>query len=278
MTKTALETIKRDFSCLLVEVRVALQALQVDIVNIHQFLVSFFQRDDCIPKSSDLTEIFNAISVAKLWHYDHYGPLKRLAESFLPEDNPARKCITNYRSQLSGFYTTTKIIDFIDLSDSEDHPQQDFLPEKYKPHYRKLTLTLKLDRKVKLSDLTLKYIDTLWKALIEEFNLPPLTVVIDKIVRGSLIVSWLIPQEVSTVIIGSYSKAIKFYEQQTIIQVKIDDKVLYDQKWIVSFRWVHLHSYCMLTHICITGNITQYMYHVFVLWIVCLSIEALGDT
>ena len=237
MTKTALETIKRDFSCLLVEVRVALQALEVDVVNIHQFLVSFFQRDDCIPKSSDLTEIFNAITVAKLWHYDHYGPLKRLAESFLPQDDPTRTRITNYRSQLSGFYTTTKIIDFIDLSelgDSEDHTQQDFAPEKYKPHYQKLTLTLKLDRKVKLSDLTLKYVDTLWRALTEEFNLPPLTVVIDKIVRGSLIISWLVPQGVAAVIVGSYSKAIRFYQQQTIIQVKLDDKVLYDQKWIVS--------------------------------------------
>lgn len=238
MTKTALETIKRDFSCLLVDVRVALQALQVDVVDVHQFLVSFFQRDDCIPKSSDLTEIFNAITVAKLWHYDHYGPLKRLAESFLPEDNPTRTRITDYRSQLSGFYTTTKIIDFIDLSesgDSEDHTQQDFSPEKYKPHYRKLTLMLKLDRKVKLSDLTLKYVETLWKALTEEFNLPPLTAVIDKIVRGSLIISWLVPPEVSAAIVGSYSKAIRFYQQQTIVQVKIDDKVLYDQKWIVSY-------------------------------------------
>ena len=234
MTKTALETIKRDFSCLLVDVRVALQALQIDVVNIRQFLVSFFQRDDCIPKSSDLTEIFNAISVAKLWHYDHYGPLKQLAESFLPEENPARKRITDYRSQLSGFYTTTKIIDFIDLSDSEDYPQQEFSPEKYKPHYHKLTLTLKLDRKVKLSDLTLKYVDTLWKALIEEFNLPPLTVVIDKIVKGSLIISWLIPQELASVILGFYSKAIGFYEQQNIVQVKVDGKVLYDQNWIVS--------------------------------------------
>ena len=239
MTKTALETIKRDFSCLLVEVRVALQALEIDVVNIHQFLVSFFQRDDCIPKSSDLTEIFNAITVAKLWHYDHYGPLKQLAESFLPEDNPARLHITDYRSQLSGFYTTTKIIDFIDLSDPEDsehHSQQAFSPEKYKAHYRKLTLTLKLDRKVKLSDLTLKYVDTLWKALIEEFNLPPLTVIIDKIIRGSLKISWLIPRKVSTVIAASYSKAIKFYQQHNIIQVKIDNNVLYDQKWIVSLH------------------------------------------
>ena len=237
MTKIALETIKHDFSCLLVEVRVALQALEVDVVNIHQFLASFFQRDDCIPKSSDLTEIFNAITMAKLWHYDHYGPLKRLVESFLPQDNPTHTRITNYRSQLSGFYTTTKIIDFIGLSelgDSEGYTQQDFAPEKYKLHYQKLTLTLKLDRKVKLSDLTLKYVDTLWRALTEEFNLPPLTVVIDKIVRGSLIISWLVPQEVVAVIVGSYSKAIRFYQQQTIIQVKLDDRVLYDQKWIVS--------------------------------------------
>lgn len=54
-------------------IRKMVQALRL---NIHQFLVSFFQRDDCIPKSSNLTEIFNAISVAKLWHYDHYGPPK----------------------------------------------------------------------------------------------------------------------------------------------------------------------------------------------------------
>ena len=88
-------------------------------------------------------------------------------------------------------------------------------------------MTLKLDRKIKLSDMTMIYVDTLWKALIEEFNLPPLMAIIKKIVGGSLIISWLVPPQVSSVIAASYSKALWFYLQHNIAQVELDSCVLY---------------------------------------------------
>ena len=238
MKENVLQTIKCQFASLQLEVRSAMEAQQVKVCDVHQFLVASFQDVGHVPEAPDLTKIFNIVTESKLWRYDNYIPLKKLAEKFLPDDDPARKHFTKYRNQLSGFYTTTKIIEFIDLSkleeaeDDAEHPA--FVAENYKKHYRRLTLRLKLDRKVKLSDLTLDYVDTLWKALIEEFNLPPLTAVIDEIVSGSLIIHWLVPPQVSTVIAASYSKALSFYQQHNIVQVQLDGRTLYHEEWIVS--------------------------------------------
>ena len=246
MTRTILRKIKGQFASLQLEVRSAMEARRIKASDVHQFLVSFFQSECCIPEAPDLTKLFNIITEAKLWRYDHYGPLQELAEKFLPDDNPARKLVDEYKNQLSGFYTTTKIIDFIDLSevddsddDSDDDTQQALSPKKYnKKFYRELKVTLKLDRTIKLSDVTISYVDTLWKALIKEFNLPPLTTVLKKIVSGSLIITWLVPPQVSTVIAASYFKALRFYQQHNIVQVQLDGHALYDEEWIVSYSVV----------------------------------------
>ena len=236
MTQTVLQKIKGQFASLQVEVRSAMEARQVKVKDAHQFLVSFFQSESCIPEAPDLTKLFNIVTEAKLWRYDHFSPLRELAEKFLPENNPARKLVSEYKNQLSGFYTTTKIIDFIDLSELEDDSDSNGAKQSLssKELYRELKVTLKLDRKIKLSDMTMSYVDTLWKALIEEFDLPPLTAIIKKIVGGSLIITWLVPPQVSSVIAASYSKALGFYQQHNIVQVQLDGRTLYDEEWIVS--------------------------------------------
>ena len=237
MTQTVLQKIKGQFASLQVEVRSAMEARQVKVKDAHQFLVSFFQSESCIPEAPDLTKLFNIVTEAKLWRYDHFSPLRELAEKFLPENNPARKLVSEYKNQLSGFYTTTKIIDFIDLSELEDDSDSNGAKQSLslKELYRELKVTLKLDRKIKLSDMTMSYVDTLWKALIEEFDLPPLTAIIKKIVGGSLIITWLIPPQVSSVIAAFHSKALWFYLQQNIAQVELDGSILYtDEEWIVS--------------------------------------------
>jgi hypothetical protein len=227
-----------------------MDARQVKVKDVHHFLVSFFQSECCIPEAPDLTKLFIIVTEAKLWRYDHFSPLRELAEKFLPNDNPARRLVSEYKDQLSGFYTTTKIIDFIDLSeldDLEDNSDSDGAKQSLSPKelYRELKLTLKLDRKVKLSDMTMSYVDTLWKALIDEFDLPPLTAIIKKIVGGSLIISWLVPLQVSSVIKADYSKALGFYLQHNIAQIELDGSILYtdeDSEWIVSDNIVGFKS------------------------------------
>ena len=250
MTRSVLLKIKRQFASLQVEVRSAMEARQVKLKDVHQFLVSFFQSECCIPEAPDLTKLFNIITEAKLWRYDHYGPLAELAEAFLPDNkDPARKLVSKYKDQLSGFYVVTKIVDFIDLSDfddsdddssndsnddSEDESQQSLLRKEYKKLYHELKVKLKLNRTIKFSSITMSYIETLWKALIKEFNLPPLTAIIKKIVAGSLIITWLVSSQISSVIAVSYSKALGFYQQHNIVQVQLDGHTLYDEEWIVS--------------------------------------------
>ena len=243
MTQTILQKIKSQFASLLIEVRSAMEAHQVKMEDVHQFLVTFFQGH--IATFQKLLKLFNIITEAKLWRYDHYGPLKELAKRFLPDSDLAYTHVVEYKSQLSAFYTTTKIIEFINLSELEetagDDPQQSiFVPENYKEYYHKLTITLKLDRSVKLSDMTLEYVNTLWNALVEEFNLPPLTAVIEKIVKGSLKITWLILTHIARKIAtaGRSLRAIKFYQHHNIVQVAIDDNdgttILYDEQWFVS--------------------------------------------
>ena len=216
------------------KVRSATEAQQAKISDVHQFLVASFQGCS-ISEAPDLTKLFNIITQAKLWSYDNYVPLQELAEQFLPDDEQIRKHISDYRNQLAGFCTTTKIIDFVNLSkleESEDDPQQPFSPEKYKKYYRKLKIKLKLDKRI--TELTLSYVNKLWQSLAEEFDRPSLTAVLDKIIDGSLVISWQILPHIADMIRASSSKALRFYQRHGIVEVHIDDHLLYNEEWIVS--------------------------------------------
>ena len=235
VNQNILQKIKCQFASLQLKVRSAMEAQQTNISDVHQFLVASFQ--ECyIPEAPDLTKLFNAITQAKLWRYDHYAPLKELAEQFLPDDEQIKKHISDYQIHLSRFFATTKIIDFINLSELEeleDDSQESFAPEKYKKHYCKLKVKLKVKN---ITELTLNYVNTLWQSFMEEFGLPSLTActVIDKIVDGSLVIFWLILPHIADKIRVSSSKALRFYQRYGIVEVHIDDELLYNAESIVS--------------------------------------------
>ena len=235
MIQAVLDKIKSQFASLLLKVRLAIEAQPVKVENVHQFLVSFFQDDCSIPEVSDLTKLFNFITEAKLWRYDNYSPLQVLSEQLLPNNESVKACVTDYRNRYNGFCATVNIIEFGELleEDADDDVPQTFSPEKYKQHYRKLKVKLKLDKR--LTEVTLANVNTLWQALAEEFDIPSLTTVIEKIVEGSLIITWLILPSVAEKIRASTSKALKFYQQHNIIEVYINDDILYNEQWMVSF-------------------------------------------
>ena len=234
ITRNILQIIKSQFASLQLKVRLAMEARNVKVSDAHQYLVASFQGYG-IPEAPDLTKLFNIVTEAKLWRYDHYVPLQQLAQQFFHDDEQVRKDTSDYRDQFLGFLTTTRIIDFIkpsELDESEDGTEKPFLPEKYKKYYRKLKVKLKLDKKI--TELTLSHVNTLWQSIAEEFDIPSLTAVIDKIIDGSLVISWLILPHIADKIRASFSKALKFYQQHGIVEVCIDNNLLYDEEWIVS--------------------------------------------
>ena len=176
----------------------------------------------------------------RLWNYDHYDLLEEITKQFLPEDTAVKKLVSEYKSQLTGFYTATKIVDFIKLSefeDSEQDPQQPLPVHKFSlKDYRKLKLKLKLDRKV--SAMTLSYVDDLWRSLAEEFDLPSLTAVIHSIMEGSLEITWLVLPHIAEKIKATSTKAVEFFRHHGIVLVDIDNFVVYDERQIVSSVYV----------------------------------------
>jgi hypothetical protein len=238
LTRKNLNKIKGQFSSLLLKVKSALKSRQVSVDDVHDFLVHYFLRGDWIHDPPNLDALFRGVSSAKLWNYDHYDPLEEIMKQFLVIDADVKKSVSDYKSQLTGFYTTTRIADFIKLTDfeeSEQDPEQPLPTDSFTPKdYRKLKLKLKLNRKV--SAVTLSYVDELWRSLAEEFDIPCLTAVIHNIIEGSLVVTWLILPHIAEKILisGSATKAVKFFRCRGIISVEIDNDTVYDEEQMVA--------------------------------------------
>ena len=235
MTEMALRKTKARFSKLLIEVQSALEAHQADVKKIRRFLIHLFEGECKIPNVSDLGEIFEDVTFSKLWRFDNYGPLQELSENFLPEDDSARTQATEYVSHLSAFYATTSLFDYMELAEQEEGEEDSnpFSPKKYNRFYKKLSVKLKLARD--MSELTLEFLDQLWKSLRKEFNLVPLTAVLDSITQGSLCITWLVLPHVLRKIRATFFKSLQFLQLNGIVKISVCDGylIIYDASWMV---------------------------------------------
>lgn len=233
-----LQSIKSQFASLLAQVQSAMESQQINVADVHEFLGPLFDGDDCIfPVVPDLTTLFISMSELKLWQYDHCTPLKNLIETFLPMDESIAKSFAEYQRALSEFYSSTKISDFISLS------KQNELMQGCTKHH-KITMVLRNENPNKFSDMSLELVNILWKTLMKELSLsPPTAVINDIIIEDGLKITWLILPCTASKIKSSYSKALRFYQKQSIEYVSIDQSTVYDMELIVSFNYtVHINN------------------------------------
>ena len=228
MIRSNVEKIKALFSSLMLEVQSALQS-QSDISNVRHFLITFFKCD--LPETSDLKKLFTTITLNDLWDYHHYSPLERLVDQFLPSDQEVGKLMKAYKARLSGFYLTTKLIDYIEYqnlsADDSDEEYDQPSPKLTTKQYKKIKVVLQLERKI--SQISLDYVEKLWQSFAEEYEIPSLTAVIDRIVAGSLEVTWRVPHHIADAILPRS----KFFRSHGIVLVFIDDVIIYDEKQMV---------------------------------------------
>ena len=137
--------------------------------------------------------------------------------------------IREYKEHLSGYCTTTKLINYIQDHNIDTEEGHNELPLESYTKKRCQRLTVILDIKRKITTLSLKYIQDLWERFAEEFNIPFLTAVLDSILSGSLIITWLVPHDVAEKIVTSAHKSTSFFKENDIVSVTIDvygDKVI----------------------------------------------------
>ena len=228
MIRSNYEKINSLFSALLLNVQKALQSHSVDADDVRQFLVTFFKQEFTV--AQDLGKIFFAATVEDLWNHDHYGPLEKLTEHFLSDDPSVEGLMKEYKGQLNGFHMTMKIVDFMKYQkvviDDSDQALQ--LKKLTTEQYQRINVVLELNRNI--SELSLLYVDKLWHSIADEYKIPSLTAVLEKIVTGSIKISWLVPAHVAEMI----TRRVKFFRKHHIVQVFIDDVILYDEKEMVS--------------------------------------------
>ena len=228
MIRSNVDEIKALFSSLVLKVQSALQS-QSDISNVRDFLITFFKFD--FPETSNLKKLFTTVTLNDLWDYHHYSPLERLINQFLPSDEEVGSLMKAYKAHLSGFYLTTKLIDYIEyqnfsVDDSDEECDQPS-PKLTIKQYKKIKVVLQLERKI--SQFSLDYVVKLWQSFAEEYEIPSLTAVIDRIVTGSLEVTWRVPQHITDAILPRA----KFFRSHGIVLVSIDDVIIYDEKQMV---------------------------------------------
>ena len=237
MIRCNMEEIKAIFSSLVLKIQSALQS-QSNTSTLRDFLITFFKCD--FPETSDVKKLFAAVTLNDLWNYHHFSPLERLVNQFLPHDQEVGSLMKEYKARLSGFYLTTKLIDYIeyqnlsaDDSDEEcDHWQPS--PKLTPKQYKKIKMVLQLERKI--SQVSLDYVVKLWQSFAEEYEIPSLTAVIDRIVAGSLEVTWTVPDHIADAILPRS----KFFRSHGIVLVSIDDVIIYDEKLMVSIILLQL--------------------------------------
>ena len=229
MIRCNVDELKMRFTALLLKVQSALQ-LKYDANSVRRFLVNFFKCD--FPETSDLDKLLAAVTLSGLWDYQHHSPLERLTNHFLPGDQELEGSMKTYKARLSGFYLTTKLIDYIEYQnlsvDDSDEEYDQPSPKLTTKEYRKIKVVLQLERKI--SQVSLDYVVKLWQSFAEEYEIPSLTAVIDRIVAGSLEVTWRVPQHIADAILPRS----KFFRSLGIILIFIDDVNIYDEKQMVS--------------------------------------------
>ena len=121
------------FTALLLAVQAALQASSdVTVDNVRDFLIMFFKQD--FPTTANVKDLLQRVTLKNYWSYHNYSPLEQLINHFLPGNKDVGRLMTDYKARLSGFYLTTKIIDYMDYknqlstSDSPDLSPPKLLP------------------------------------------------------------------------------------------------------------------------------------------------------
>ena len=222
------EEIKGHFSMLLADVRKALQSHNVSMADLLEYMKHFFEVDACFANVTNISDTFTAVTVSGLWSYLHFSPLEKLTKRFLRNDAETKQLIAEYKSQLTGYQLTTKLIDYIKEKKLQGDDDTDQATQFTAEHYKKIKVVIQLDRKV--SDLSLMYVQELWSSFAEEFNIPSLTAIIEHIAPGSLEITWRVPPHEAELIRPSA----EFSRQHKITLIAIDDHIIYDEKRMVS--------------------------------------------
>ena len=222
-TTNSWQNMEAKFSTLLTNICRTLTEKPINVEDFKMFLKGLFP-PECIPKSSTIHEIFEAITCHKLWDYWNYCQLEKVVTRFAADDPEIMSWIEAYKQDLKSYKVTTMLTAHI--ADSDYKSSEEKQPAKYDQQYYQ-TLSVKL--KGKLTGQTLIYIDNLWSDFAELCGLPPYVALFDHIQKGCVSIVWLIPSHLAPQIRSAASLSGDFYRKHKITRVELAEKCIYQE-------------------------------------------------
>ncbi len=234
-----MEHIKGHFADLTVRVRRRLKAINIDVDDFRLYLTSRFGCGDFISSISSVSEVIDAVTRKPLWDYYNYHALEGIIKYFGKDDSEMIGWMEKYKTRLTAFKATTKIADYIDIKDDDeliygaDIPFKDHQKLYDRKFYHELSFKLSQKRKnniIRVDERCLSYIDELWKSVSDQFLLPPLPIILEKIRNGCIEVTWIVPVTIALTINlkATSHRSIEFYRQKNIVQITMNDRTVFD--------------------------------------------------
>ena len=202
------------FAVLLTNTCRKLKEKRINFEDLQTFLISCFPPGECIPRSSNINEIFEAITCHQLWDYWNYYPLEGIVQEFAPNDPDITSWIETYRQDLESYKVVTKLIHHIESLAKYD-----------KRYYQRVSFKLKTE----FTDHTLKYIDDLWNKFSNLHDLPSRVALFDSIREGCVSIVWLIPSHLAPQIRSTTPHSADFYRKHEITRVELGEECIYQE-------------------------------------------------
>ena len=235
-TERNLQLIQRKFIKLHKNAYRLFQAKLSEKEDLRPILISSIPRKyaDCIPNSSDLMEIFEAMTRNDFWNCRNYFPLESLIEEYGGDDTNLLTQLEQFKKDRSSFQLATKIKDYIPAAKSllaeSDKPVESAQLKQDTKYFWKLSI--KLDECV--ADYSLEYLEKLWRSLARTLLLPPVSFVLDFILRQSILVVWLIPAKLGPKAIEIACQSAEFFKTYPISSVTSGGEIAYELEKKVS--------------------------------------------
>ena len=222
------QNMEAKFATLLMNICRRLKDKPINVEDFKIFLKGLFP-SECIPKSSTVDEIFEAITCHKLWDYWNYCQLEKTVKKFAADDPRIMSWIETYKQNLKSFKATTLIAHIAAASADSDYKpfSEEKQPARYDQQYYQ-PLSFKLKRK--LTHQTLMYIDNLWSDFAELYDLLPYVALFDHIHKDCVSIVWLVPSHLAPQIHSAVPLRGDFYHKHKIARMELGEKCIYQER------------------------------------------------
>ena len=171
----------------------------------------FKQIENELEKESTINSIW--IKLSKYWNFMNYTLLENLIRNI--GDRSLKQNMKSYLSSLETFRRNTRLCDFAEHCPAvESRPSEADLKE--------FVLHLKLDWET----CTLEQLEELKGHIIRKFLLPSFALILKKVSHGSLIVTWLLPAQITSTLVQDLENTDNkgFFKEHKIECMTIDGK------------------------------------------------------